>query len=187
MGMPMNFIASRGQLRASLLRWSLLLVPGVMLLGFLSGQIGGDASDPWFQNLTKPSINPPSIVFPIVWTLLYAAMGFAFAMICSAWGARGRGAAIIAFLLQLAANLAWSPTFFGAHEITAALIILVVLDVLVVITIVLFWKVRRKAAYLMLPYLAWIAFATVLNWQFLELNPDADGEQGSGAVQRMEL
>jgi tryptophan-rich sensory protein len=114
-------------------------------------------------------------------------MGFAFAMICSAWGARGRGAAIIAFLLQLAANLAWSPTFFGAHEITAALIILVVLDVLVVITIVLFWKVRRKAAYLMLPYLAWIAFATVLNWQFLELNPDADGEQGSGAVQRMEL
>jgi tryptophan-rich sensory protein len=62
-----------------------------------------------------------------------------------------------------------------------------VLDVAVIVTIVLFWKVRRAAAWLMVPYLAWILFATVLNYEFLRLNPEADGIEGSYAVQRIEL
>jgi tryptophan-rich sensory protein len=114
-------------------------------------------------------------------------MGAALALVCAAWGARGRGAAIAFFLLQLAVNLAWSPVFFGEHQITWALYIIVALDVLVIVTIALFWRVRRLAAVLLLPYLAWIAFATLLNWQFLELNRDLDGRDVSGSVQRIEL
>ena len=88
---------------------------------------------------------------------------------------------------QLALNFLWSPVFFAEHQITTALAILVVLDVAVLLTLVLFWKVRRVAGLLLLPYLAWILFATVLNWQFLQLNPDADGARPSNAVQRIEL
>ncbi len=183
----MNVIASRSQLRASFLRWALLTVPAVLLLGFLAGRLGGDASSLWFQSLVKPAIFPPPVWFGIVWSILYIMLGFALALVCAAWGARGRSAAITLFLIQLAVNMAWSPVFFGQHQITAGLIIIAVLDVLVIITIALCWRVRKLAAVLMLPYLAWILFATVLNYEFLRLNPDADGVQTSGAVQRMEF
>lgn len=183
----MNAIASRSQLRASFLRWALLTVPAVLLLGFMAGRLGGDANSLWFQSLVKPAIFPPPIWFGIVWSILYIMLGFALALVCAAWGARGRAAAIAIFLIQLAVNMAWSPVFFGQHQITAGLIIISVLDVLVIITVLLFWRVRKLAAVLMLPYLAWILFATVLNYEFLRLNPDADGVQPSGAVQRMEF
>ena len=183
----MNVIASRSQLRASFLRWALVMVPAVLLLGFLGGQLGGDANSAWFQSLDKPAIFPPPIWFGIVWSVLYVMLGFVLALVCAAWGARGRTAAIVAFLIQLGVNLAWTPVFFGQHQITAALTLIAVLDVLVIITIALVWRVRKLAAVLMLPYLAWILFATVLNYEFLRLNPEADGTQTSGAVQRMEL
>ncbi len=185
----MTALASRGQLRASFLRWALFTVPLVVLLGFLSGQLSGSAAEGmWFRSLEKPAIFPPPMWFGIVWTILYVLMGLALAMVCAAWGARGRGLAIGFFVLQLLVNLAWSPVFFAMHEITAALIVIGVLDVLVLITIVLFWRIRKFAAVLLLPYLAWIAFATVLNWQFLELNPAGGNENpANGAVERYEF
>lgn len=183
----MNRLASPAQLRASLIRWALFLVPLSMLLGFLSGQLGGDASSAWFQSLTKPAIFPPPATFGIVWSILYAMMGFAFALVCSAWGSRARAVAIVAFLVQFALNLSWSPVFFGAHRIEAALWILIAIDVAVLITTVLFFRVRKWAGALLLPYLAWVLFATVLNWQFLELNPQADGVRDAGAVQSFEF
>ena len=183
----MNRLASPAQLRASFFRWALFLVPLIVLLGFLSGQIGGSADSAWFSALQKPVTFPPPATFGLVWSLLYAMMGVALALVCAAWGARFRRLAIIAFVLQLLINLAWSPVFFGAHQITAALAILLALDVAVSLTIALFWRVRRLAAWLLAPYLAWILFATLLNWQFLQLNPEADGAEASGAVQRIEL
>ena len=108
----MNVIASRAQLRASLLRWSLFTVPLVMLLGFLGGQLAGPAT-PWFQSLVKPDIYPPPATFGIVWTILYAVIGFSLALVCSAWGARGRGIAILLFVIHLPLNLAWTTVFFG--------------------------------------------------------------------------
>jgi benzodiazapine receptor len=183
----MNRLASPAQLRASFIRWALFSVPAVLLLGFVSGRLGGGADDPWFVALVKPDIFPPPAAFGIVWPILYALMGFAFATVCAAWGARWRAAAITAFIVQLAVNLAWSPVFFGLHQIAAAFWIIVAMDVLVLIAIILFWKVRRTAALLLLPYLAWILFATVLNWQFLQLNPDADGVEYTNAVERFEL
>jgi benzodiazapine receptor len=184
----MNRLASPAQLRASFLRWALFVVPTVMLLGFLSGQFAGSTADsPWFASLDKPAIFPPSATFGIVWTALYFVIGVAFALVCSAWGARARGLAIAAFVILLALNLAWPPIFFGAHQITLALALLVALDLAALTTIALFWRVRRLAAWLMLPYFGWILFATVLNWQFLELNRAADGRDVSGSVQRIEL
>ena len=183
----MNRLTSPAQIRASVLRWALFLVPTVMLLGFLSGQVGGDASSPWFQSLEKPSIFPPPVTFGIVWSILYLLMGLACALVCAAWGARFRTPAIVAFAVQLALNLAWSPLFFGAHQITLALYLLVAIDLAVFVTVVLFFRVRRLAGWLMLPYLGWVLFATVLNWHFLQLNPDADGRDLSGSVQRIEL
>ena len=169
----MNRLASPEQLRASFLRWALFLVPGVMLLGFLSGQVAGSTGDsPWFVSLEKPATFPPPV---------------AFALVCAAWGARTRALAIAAFVIQLALNLAWSPVFFGAHQIALALAILVALDLAVIATVILFWRVRRLAAVLMLPYLAWILFATLLNWQFLQLNPNADGRDVRVPVERIEL
>lgn len=184
----MNRLASPAQLRASFVRWSLFLVPAVLLLGRLSGLAGGEASeDPWFQALYKPSIFPPPAAFGIVWPILYTLMGFAMAIVCSAWGSRYRLAAILAFVVQLAINLAWNPIFFAAHEIKLALIVICVLNLAVIVTIALFWKVRRWAALLLLPYLAWILFAAMLNWEFLRLNPNVDGLEVSSAVQRIEL
>src|SRR5688572_5270735 len=108
----MNRLASPAQLRASVLRWALFLVPAVVLLGFLSGQYAGSGADnPWFAALDKPAIFPPPVTFAIVWTALYAMMGLALALVCSAWGARYRLPAILAFVLQLLLNLAWSPAF----------------------------------------------------------------------------
>ncbi|TCJ39475.1 TspO/MBR family protein [Parafrankia sp. BMG5.11] len=183
----MTGLASRRQLRASLMRWALFTVPLVLLLGFLSGRVGSSADSPWFQALAKPDIFPPPMWFGIVWTILYVMMGLALAIVCAAWGARGRTAAIIAFAVQLAVNLAWSPVFFGMQQISTALIVIAVLDVLVIVTIVLFWRVRRSAALLLLPYLAWIAFATLLNYEFLRTNPEGGPGQESGAAQRYEI
>jgi tryptophan-rich sensory protein len=183
----MNRLASPAQLRASFFRWALFLVPLVLLLGYMSGKVGSSADSPWFAALAKPSTFPPPATFGIVWTVLYALMGAAIALVCAAWGARFRGAAISLFVIQLAINLAWSPVFFALHEIKIALAVLLALDVFVLITVALFWRVRRLAGWLMVPYVLWILFATVLNWQFLELNPRADGANVSYAVQRIEL
>jgi len=116
----MSALASPGQLRASFIRWSLFLVPGIVLLGFLSGTAGGGAATPWFASLVKPSLFPPPATFGIVWTILYVLMGFALALVVTARGAPGRTAAIAVFVVQLVMNLAWTPLFFGAHQITVA-------------------------------------------------------------------
>lgn len=184
----MSELASKGQLRATFLRAALFTVPGVLLLGFLSGAVSGSAAgNPWFAELVKPAIYPPPAAFGIVWSILYIMMGLALAVVATAFGAPQRKAAMVVFLLQLLLNLAWSPLFFGMHQITWALILLGVLDIAVLATVVLFWKVRRSAGLLLVPYLAWVLFATVLNWQFLAANPDADGQEYSGAVSRMEI
>lgn len=178
----MSSLASSGQLRAAFLRWALFLVPGIVLLGFLSGAVGGSGpGNPWFDGLAKPGIYPPPATFGIVWTVLYVLMGLALALVATAAGARGRGLAVGLFVVQLALNLAWSPLFFGAHQITAALYLLFAIDLAVIATIAAFYRVRPRAALLLVPYLAWVLFATVLNWQFLSLNPDADGQAGSPA------
>ncbi|SCY88792.1 TspO and MBR related proteins [Novosphingobium aromaticivorans] len=184
----MNYLASSGQLRASLLRWSLFTVPLLLVLGFFSGQAAGSGpGNPWFDELVKPTIYPPPVAFPIVWSTLYVLMGISLAMILSARGAAGRGLAVAVFVVQLALNLAWSPVFFAMHQILAAFWIAVAMAVTILLTLVLFWRIRPVAGMLLLPYLAWVCFASVLTFEIGRLNPGADGAFGSSRTVRVSI
>ncbi|MGE8140375.1 TspO/MBR family protein [Novosphingobium sp. NPDC080210] len=174
----MTELASPGQLRASLLRWSLFLAPLLLLLGTLSGMMSGSGGNNyWFAGLEKPAIYPPPATFGIVWTILYLLMGIALAMVVTARGAPGRGLAIAIFVVQFLLNLAWSPVFFGMQLLVPGFYLLLAIDVAVLLTVVLFYRVRPLAAWLLVPYLAWVLFAAVLNWQFVQANP----EEAAGA------
>lgn len=184
----MSELASAGQLRAGYLRWAMFLVPGVLLLGILSSAIAGSGpGNSWFSALAKPSTYPPPAVFSIANTVLYVLMGLALAMIVSARGAPLRAAALTAFAVQLALNLIWSPVFFASHNISGALVVVLLLNVAVLATLALFWKVRPLAGWLLVPYLAWILFAAVLNWQFLQLNSRVDVGERLGPSERIEF
>lgn len=183
----MNFLASKSQLRASFLRWALFLVPLMVLLGFTAGQLGSPQTA-WFQSLEKPAIFPPPAAFGIVWGILYALIGAALALVVSAWGAYGRGLAIILFALHFIGNLSWTLVFFGMQDLWGGLYVLLYVSVSLLAVIAAFWRVRRIAALMLLPYLAWVLFATALNWQFIAANPDGGaGVVGDGAVERIEL
>ena len=171
----MSEIASKGQLRLSFLRWAMVAVPSVAFLGVLSGVLSGSGADnSWYAVLAKPSITPPGWLFGAVWPVLYLLIGFAFAVVLNARRAPGRGIAIVLFLVQLACNLVWSPLFFGAHEVTLAAYLAIVILVLAVLTSVYFARIRTIAGLLMVPYLAWLCFAAVLTYQVHDLNPDAE-------------
>ena len=170
----MTAIASKSQLRMSFLRYALFTVPAILLLGTVSGRISGSGSgNAWFAALQKPAIMPPGWAFGAAWTILYIALGLALALILHARGARGRGAALALFFLQLLLNFAWSPLFFAYHEVAAAFWTIVAMILLAAATAILFWRIRRAAALLMLPYLAWLGFAALLTWQIGALNPEA--------------
>lgn len=171
----MTAIASRGQLRMSFLRTALVIVPLILLLGVASGWVSGSSAvNPWYDALRKPDFTPPGAVFAFAWPILYILMGTALAMIYYARGARQRSLAIGLFAVQFVLNLAWSPTFFAAHQVGAALWLLIAILIAAVTTTVIFFRIRPVAGWLMIPYLAWLCFAAVLNYQILRLNPDAE-------------
>lgn len=169
----MGGIASAAQLRVSYLRWALVTVPAIVLLGTLSGVIANSGpGNLWFAALAKPAFMPPGWAFGVAWTVLYVLMGLALAMILNARGARGRGIAIAVFLLQFLMNLCWSPLFFARHQVLPAFGLILAIFVLAAITTALFMRIRTMAGVLMLPYLAWLIFAALLNWQIHVLNPE---------------
>ncbi len=171
----MNQLASPSQLRMSFVRWALFVVPAIMFLGFLSGAISGSGEEnSWFAELVKPDAQPPGWVFGVVWSVLYFMIAIAFAMVLHARGARSRGVAIGLFLSQFVLNLAWSPIFFGQHKVTMAFYLILAILVLAIATTVVFGRIRKAAAWLMVPYLVWLSFASILNFQIDRLNPDAE-------------
>ncbi len=176
MGEGVSELASKGQIRMSFLRWAVVTVPLILLLGFASGRsvaAGGDSA--WYVALAKPEVNPPDFVFPIVWSTLYVLLGLALAVVLNARGARGRWPAVAMFAIAFGLSLVWTPLFFGAHRIQAALGVIGAMLATGIVTTILFGRVRRAAAWLMVPYLVWISFAGVLNWRIGQLNPDGQG------------
>jgi tryptophan-rich sensory protein len=122
----------------------------------------------WYAGLRHPAIAPPNSVFAPVWTTLYVVMAVSAWRV---WRKTGlKSVEMAAFALQLALNFAWSAIFFGLHQIGAALIEIMVLDVMVLTTILLFLRRDMWAGVLLLPYLAWLLFATVLTHAFWGLN-----------------
>jgi tryptophan-rich sensory protein len=182
----MGIVASKGQLRMSFVRWAAVAVPLVLLLGFLSGRTvasGGDNA--WYRGLVKPAVTPPGWVFPVAWSALYIMLGLALALVLSARGARLRWLGVALFAAQLALNLTWTPLFFGAHQVDAAFLVIVGMLGLSIITTIVFARIRRVAAWLMVPYMVWISFAGVLTWRIGQLNPDADRLVQPGAASQM--
>jgi tryptophan-rich sensory protein len=170
-----NQIASQGQLRLAFLRWALVTVPAIEFLGLTSGYLANSGyENRWFAVLYKPALMPPGWVFGVTWTALYLLMGLALAVIIHARGAKGRGVAIMLFVVQLVCNLAWSPLFFAAHEATLAFYLLLVILALAIATTLLFGRIRALAAWLMVPYLIWLGFASSLAYDIDRLNPDAE-------------
>lgn len=144
--------------------------------GALSGLAGRETDPGWYEQLDKPPWQPPSSVFGPVWTTLYALMGFASWLVWrrarTSTGAARRIAigALVLFAIQLVVNLTWTPVFFGLQRVGWALVIIVALLALLAATIERFARVRPLAALLLLPYLAWVAFASTLNGAIWWLN-----------------
>ncbi|QNQ11744.1 TspO/MBR family protein [Sphingomonas alpina] len=171
----MREIASKQQLRLAFLRWAMVTVPFILLLGFASARLVPTGSaNRWYAALTKPDLTPPDWAFPVAWTIIYIFMGLALAMIIHARGSKLRGPAILLFALQLVVNLIWSPLFFGAHQVFWSLIVIAIMFVLALATTLLFGRIRAAAAWLLVPYLAWLVVAGLLTLQIDQLNPNAE-------------
>ena len=124
----------------------------------------------WFNSLTKPFLNPPSKIFPPVWTILYALIFVSLALFIFAKSDNSKRKGYIFFTVQILLNLLWSPVFFLRHNIGLALFIVILLDIFVILTIRNFYKSSKLAAILLIPYLLWIIFATYLNFAYYLLN-----------------
>lgn len=121
----------------------------------------------WYQELEKPSWNPPGWLFGPVWTLLYILMGIAVWMV---WRERGFSTGVYLFVIQLVLNALWSWLFFGLNRPDLAFFEIVLLWGLILATMILFWRVRPAAGALFVPYLLWVSFASVLNHTLWKLN-----------------
>lgn len=151
---------------------SILAAIGFVVLVNVVGSVPGVLSSPdtaWFRSLEKPWFYPPDIAFPVAWTLLFTLIGIALWLIWRS-DADGRRLALELFVAQMAFNVAWTPAFFTLEAPLVALGIILVLWVLVTATIAAFRRVDRRAAALLVPYLAWVTFATVLNFELWRLN-----------------
>jgi benzodiazapine receptor len=146
-------------------------IAGWVLLPFAAAAMGVQpTAAEFYASLAKPAWAPPPGIFGPVWTLLYLLMGIAAAIVWSRYGFARARAALTLFLVQLVVNAIWSPVFFRLQRIELALAVILVLDLLVAATMVLFWRKDRRAAWLLAPYLAWIAFASALNFAIVRLN-----------------
>lgn len=139
---------------------------GTLAIGLASGLTAAQTADQ-YRDLEQPSWAPPSWLFGPVWTVLYLMVGLAGYL---AWQKVGWSRPLALWGIQLALNLAWTPLFFGAGLRGLALVDLAALLVALVATILLFWRVSRPAAYLLLPYGVWVCFATALNASIWLLN-----------------
>lgn len=153
-------VLSRNPLVPTLL-FLLLTVGGGLVIGSVT------MPDGWFAALNKPAFQPPNWVFGPVWTLLYILIGIAGARIFTV--ARS-SMAMKLWIAQMVLNFLWSPTFFAAHALVPAFVVIVLMLATIVAFIRAAWPIDRPAALMFLPYLAWVSFATVLNGTIAWIN-----------------
>ena len=141
-----------------------------LLVSAAGGAVTATSVDTWYKALAKPTFNPPDWVFAPVWTTLYFLMGVSGWRIWRRRTSRATRGALALFGLQLLFNFAWSVLFFGFQRIDLALIDIVILFVAIVANMILFLRIERLATLLLVPYVAWVAFAIVLNVSIWLLN-----------------
>jgi len=144
---------------------------GCELVGFLGTPFTISAIPTWYATLNKPFFAPPNWIFGPVWTLLYLLMGVAFYLIWKqGWKKQKVRTAGNYFLTQLALNFIWSPIFFGLRAPLLGLIVIMTLWASIMMTIKKFYPLSRLAFYLLIPYLLWVSFASILNGAIVVLN-----------------
>jgi tryptophan-rich sensory protein len=144
-------------------------VTGIAVLGSLFNPGRGETRE-WYSQLAKPSFNPPDVVFAPVWTVLYVLIAISGYRIWRADAGPERSRALALWGVQLILNGVWSPLFFGAKRPVLALGDILLMLLAITACIAAARKVDRPAAWLMAPYLAWVAFATILNGAIVRLN-----------------
>jgi benzodiazapine receptor len=149
------------------LLYALLITIGV---GTIAGIATASSIGNWYEHISKPTFNPPNWLFAPVWTVLYIMMGIALFQIWKQTPSAERSKALTVFAIQLFLNFIWSFIFFNFHQIGLALIVIILLWIFIVITIYKFRQLNKTACYLMVPYLIWVSFATVLNASIFRLN-----------------
>jgi len=155
---------SRSRSILSLMVWLAICFAAAVFGGsFLPG--------PWYAQLHKPSWNPPSWIFGPVWTLLYVMMAVAAWLVWREGGWKTQGRTLGLFLLQWLLNALWTPLFFGMHRAGLAFAEIIALWLVLAVTLRSFWRVRKAAGVLLVPYLAWVSFAAALNFTIWRMNP----------------
>lgn len=148
--------------------------------------ISGTKKGSWFDRIPKPSFNPPNSVFGPVWTLLYSLMGVSVSRIVKSTTASS-SSVLKLWYIHYALNLIWAPIFFGLQKFRLGFIISVLLVVSLGSIMPLYHAIDPIAAYLQVPYLYWLLFATVLNYQFCKLNPMDNWDGKNEAMRQAEL
>ena len=151
---------------------------GWLMVCFGTSAIGAIASihaKSFYTQLAQPAWAPPPSLFGPVWTVLYALMAIAAWLVWLSGGFRSNFIAFSFFLGQLVLNGLWSWLFFAGHQGALAFADIVLLWILIVFTLISFWRVRPIAGVLLIPYLLWVSFASALNYSIWQLNPQVLG------------
>jgi translocator protein len=181
-------IASKGQLRLAYLRWAVVTVPFILLIGFTSARLLPTGSqNSWYIALVKPDGMPPEWAFPAAWAAIYVCLGLALAMIINARGSTLRGPAIIVFAVLMGGNFLWPLLFFGMHQLFYSLVLMGALAAIGLITALLFGRIRVGAGLLLIPYIGWIAYAGFLLYEIDRLNPDAESLVPSRSADQIQV
>jgi len=142
-----------------------------LTIGATAGLFTVTGVDSWYQTINKPSWNPPGWVFGPVWTTLYVMMGIALYLIWKSGADKPvKKTAFILFAIQLTLNFFWSFIFFDQHQVGWALVEIIAMWFMILLTIFAFARVSNAAAWLMVPYISWVSFASILNYTIWRLN-----------------
>lgn len=143
-----------------------------LVIGFLSGKVTQSSITTWYPTLTKPIFNPPNWIFAPVWTLLYIFMGIAAGLVWNEINSKEKEVknALKFFIIQLGLNALWSYLFFGLNNILLAGIEVILLLLMIYETYLKFKPINKNSGYLLIPYMAWVSFASVLTWSIWWLN-----------------
>jgi len=152
--------------------WVKLIVSLVLcqMAGFIGAIFSSSGVKTWFITLNKPYFNPPSWVFAPVWTVLYILMGISFFIIWKRSHSRSKVPAITFFIIQLILNSLWSFLFFGLNNIQFAFIEIIILWIFIIVCVITFYPISKTASIMLIPYLLWVSFALVLNYEIMRLN-----------------
>jgi tryptophan-rich sensory protein len=143
-----------------------------LIVGSMGSLVTTTGSGSWYESLEKPAFTPPNWVFGPVWTTLFILMGIALYLVWQSGTERREvQIALAVFGIQFALNVLWSFLFFGMQSPLLGLVDIVILWIMIAVTIVLFYQIRKIAGYLLIPYIVWVTIATALNYSIYILNP----------------